>query len=93
VDDKTIIHYGLNVKIKTRGYKLTRENYAIVSDKSSIGKNMFYMQALKENNEKLIKSYSEIYVDKEGLVYRDDWCKKHLIEVMHVNKLIIALTL
>jgi hypothetical protein len=82
MDDKTIFHFGITMSLRTRGYKLTRENYAIISNKSTHGKNMIYIQALKKNDEKLIKAYSEIYADKEGLIYRDDWCKKHLIEVM-----------
>lgn len=82
MDDKSINHFGITMALRTRDYKLTRENYAIISNKSTHGKNMIYMQALKKNDEKLIKAYSEIYADKEGLIYRDDWCKKHLIEVM-----------
>lgn len=82
MDDKSIIHFGITMSLRTRGYTLTRENYAIISNKSTHGKNMIYIQALKKNDEKLIKAYSEIYADKEGLIYRDDWCKKHLIKVM-----------
>ncbi|HBV85506.1 MAG TPA: hypothetical protein DEF42_02310 [Desulfosporosinus sp.] len=82
MDDKSIIHFGITMALRTRGYNLTRENYAIISNKSTLGKNMIYIQALKKNDEKLIKAYSEIYADQEGLIYRDDWCKKHLIEVM-----------
>lgn len=82
MDDKSITHFGIIMTLRTRGYKLTRENYAIISNKSKHGKNMIYMQALKNNEEKLIKVYSEIYADNEGLIYRDDWCEKHLVEVM-----------
>ena len=49
------------------------ENYAIISNKSTHGNNMIYIQALKRNDEKPIEAYSEIYADKEGLIYRDDW--------------------
>lgn len=82
MNDKSITHFEITMALRTRGYKLTRENYAIISNKSTHGKNMIYMQALKKNDEKLIKTYSEIYADKEGLIYRDDWCEKHLVGVM-----------
>ena len=82
MDNKTVIHFGINMRLKTRGYTLTRENYATVSNKSTLGKSTLYMQALRQNDEKLIKMYSEIYADKEGTLYTDDWCKKHLIRVM-----------
>lgn len=80
--DKTIIHFGITLNLRTRGYELTRENYAVISNKSSLGKNTLYMNALRKKDEKLIKSYSGIYADEEGLIYSDDWCKKHLNEVM-----------
>lgn len=82
MDDKKIVHFGITIMPRTRGYKLTRDNYAVISNKSTHGKNMIYMQVLKNNDEKLIKAYTEIYADKEGLIYRDDWCEKHLVEVM-----------
>lgn len=82
MDDKSITHFGITMKLKTRGYKLTRENYALISNKSTHGKNIIYMHALKNNDEKLIKIYSEIYADKEGLIYRDEWCENHLVEVI-----------
>lgn len=82
MDDKTIIHFGLTITTRTRGYQLNRENYAVISNRSTLGKSTLYMQALRENNEKLINSYSEIFADKEGLIYTDNWCNKHLIEVM-----------
>jgi hypothetical protein len=34
MDDKSIIHFGITMSLRTRGYKLTRENYAIISNKS-----------------------------------------------------------
>lgn len=82
MDDRKIVHFGITIMPRTRGYKLTRENYAVISNKSSLGKNMIYMRALINNDEELIKAYSEVFADKEGLVYRDDWCEKHLAEVM-----------
>ena len=45
MDDKTIIHFGITMSLRTRGYKLTRENYAIISNKSTHGNNMIYIQA------------------------------------------------
>ncbi len=82
MNDKSITHFGITVSIGARGYTLTRDNYATVENRSTLGKNKLYIQALERNNEKLIKAYSEIYVDKEGLIYSDNWCQKHLIEVM-----------
>ncbi|WMJ84451.1 hypothetical protein ACS3UN_07135 [Oscillospiraceae bacterium LTW-04] len=70
------------MNFRTRGYKLTRENYADVSNKSTLGKNLIYIKALEDKDENLIKCYSEVYADYEGLVYKDDWCKTHLAKVM-----------
>lgn len=80
--DRSITHFGISLALKTRGYELTRDNYAVISNKSSIVKNRVYIQALQRNDEKLIKGYSEIYADREGLIYTDNWCKKRLIEIM-----------
>ncbi|MBU5428420.1 hypothetical protein KQI41_18685 [Tissierella pigra] len=80
--DKAVTHFGITMTLRKRGYKLTRDNYAIISNKSTFGKNMIYKKALENNDEKLIKSYSEIYVDQEGLIYRDDWCERRLVEVI-----------
>lgn len=82
MDNKSITHFGITMTLRTRGYKLSRENYAIISNRSTFGKNIVYMHALENNNEKFIKGYSEIYADKEGLIYSDSWCEKHLAEVM-----------
>jgi hypothetical protein len=81
MDDK-VVHFGITMTLRTRGYYLTRENYATISNKSTHGKNTIYIQALATNNEKLLKDYSKIYADKEGLIYRDDWCDNRLIEIM-----------
>lgn len=78
----SITHFGLTLSTRTRGYELTRDNFAIISNKSSHGKNMVYIRALEENNSELVKAYSEIYADKEGLIYSDSWCHKHLTEVL-----------
>lgn len=83
MNNKSITHFGITMTPRTRGYKLTRENYAIISNRSTFGKNRGYMQAIKNNNQNEIKSYSEIYADEEGLIYNEDWCEKHLVKVMH----------
>lgn len=82
MNDKSVTHFGIILASRTHGYKLTRENYATISDKSTFGKNTIYIQAIERNDEKLMKAYSEVYADKEGLIYRDNWCKKRLIEIM-----------
>lgn len=82
MDNKAVTHFGITMNLKTRGYKLTRENYAIISKKSTRGKNIIYIQALKDNDEKWIERYSRKYADEEGLIYRDDWCEQHLVTVM-----------
>lgn len=81
MDDKKITHFGVTVAPRTRGYKLTRDNYANVSNKSTLGKNMLFMMAIEKNDEKLINRYSSKYADKEGLIYNDEWCQKHLDNV------------
>jgi hypothetical protein len=77
-----IVHFGIPMKLLTRGYKLTRENYAVISNRSSFGKNILYMKSLKNNNGLPTNIYSEKYTDKEGLIYTDDWCNKHMVKVM-----------
>lgn len=80
--DESITHFGIVVMSKSRGYRLTRENYATISNKSTHGKNMHYIQALKDNNQRIIEIYSKVYADEEGLVYCESWCKKRLFDAM-----------
>lgn len=79
---KSVIHFGLPLSPKTRGLKLIRENYATISNKSTCGKNKLYINALKEGNQKIIDSYSSVYADSEGLIYRDDWCERKMDKIM-----------
>lgn len=76
------LHFGILINPEIRGSRLTRENYAQICKKSTLGKNRIYMHAQNANDQKLIDSYSKIYEDCEGLVYRDEWCEQHLINVM-----------
>lgn len=80
--NEPVIHFGIAMKFKSRGYRLTRDNYTTISNKSTHGKNMHYIQALKDNNQRIIALYSKIYADEEGLVYSDSWCEKRLVEAM-----------
>ena len=73
---ESVSHFGITLKLKTRDYNLNRENYVVSSNKGTMGKNRSYIQALKDNNQKIIDSYSKIYADKEGLIYKEEWCKK-----------------
>ncbi|MGJ9459952.1 hypothetical protein [Oceanobacillus sp. CF4.6] len=55
-------HFGLKVLEGKRGLKLTREKYAIVSDKSSVR----------------VPFSRDIYADEEGKIYTEQWCEKQL---------------
>lgn len=80
--DEPVIHFGIAMMLKSRGYRVTRDNYATISNKSTHGKNMCYIQALKDNDQRIIGLYSKIYADEEGLVYSESWCEKRLDEAM-----------
>lgn len=54
-------HFGIKVLEGKNGLKLTRDNYANISNKNSLQR--FSM---------------DIYADKEGKIYTDEWCAKHL---------------
>jgi len=80
--DDSVTHFGIAVMLKSRGYKLTRDNYATISNKSTHGKNIQYIQALKDNDQRIIEIYSKVYADEEGLVYSENWCKKRLFDAL-----------
>ncbi len=55
-------HFGVKVLEGKYGLKLTRENYAIVNNKSSFST--------------LMNSCN--YINEENRIYSDDWCNEHL---------------
>ncbi|NKF05284.1 GIY-YIG nuclease family protein [Clostridium gasigenes] len=55
-------HFGVTVLEGKRGLKLTREKYAIESNKNSFS----------------YRFSADIYADKEGRLYSDEWCTKQL---------------
>ncbi len=77
-----IIHFGIRYAPRKQGLKLTRENYANISNKSSFGKNRIYIRALQENDKKTLSWYSGKYEDREGLIYTEEWCKKQYEEAI-----------
>jgi len=80
VESKT--HFGLVLRPRTRGYHLTRENYASLTNRSSFGKNYIYIDALQSNDEKILRIFADVYSDSEGLIYTDKRCEKYLTEAM-----------
>ncbi|MCC3359414.1 GIY-YIG nuclease family protein [Bacillus sp. REN16] len=58
-------HFGVKVLEGKRGLKLTREKYAVVSNKNS-----------------LVRFDREIYADKYGKIYTDEWCENQLKEAL-----------
>lgn len=78
--NEKMIHFGISISPKKRGLKLSRDNYAEISNRSSFSS--IYQHALKIGDEKMIEPNSDIYADKEGIIYTDSWCQKHLEEVM-----------
>jgi hypothetical protein len=61
---------------------LTRENYATLTNRRSLGKDFIYIEAIQSNNKEILGIYSDIYADSEGLVYTDSRCKKYMEEAM-----------
>jgi hypothetical protein len=61
-----LIHFGVTVLDGKYGLKLTRENYATISNRSSFG----------------IKFSSDIYADEQGKIYKDEWCEQHFNNCM-----------
>src|SRR5690606_10535142 len=59
-------HIGVKVLAGKRGLKLTREKYAVVSNKSSFR----------------VRLSGDIYADEEGKIYTDEWCKTQLKECL-----------
>jgi GIY-YIG catalytic domain len=59
-------HFGLKVLEGKRGLRLKREKYAIVNNKNSLG----------------VRFSRDIYVDEEGKIYKEQWCKEHLKECL-----------
>ncbi|MEM5592803.1 hypothetical protein AAHH67_15540 [Niallia circulans] len=55
-------HFGLKVIEGKRGLKLTRDKYAIVSNKNSFG----------------VRFSRDIYADEAAKVYKDEWCETQL---------------
>ncbi|MBQ8296893.1 MAG: GIY-YIG nuclease family protein [Ruminococcus sp.] len=58
-----IKHFGLNLRETDKGFKLTRDKYATIDNKSS-----FHI---------CFKSMSDCYTDESGRYYTDEWCQKH----------------
>lgn len=61
-----MIHFGVRVHEGKYGLRLTRENYAVVSNKSSFS----------------IKFSADIYDDVYGRTYTDVWCKQQLADCL-----------
>lgn len=78
----TITHFGLELRPRTRGYYLTRDNYATMTNKRSFGKDELFVQAVETNDAKLLRLYEGVYADSEGLVYTDGTCKRFLDDAM-----------
>lgn len=55
-------HFGIKISESKYGLKLTRDNYAIVNNKSSFSS--------------LMKSCN--YANKKDRIYSDEWCNEHL---------------
>ncbi len=61
-----MIHFGVRVNEGKDGLRLTRENYAVVNNRSSFN----------------IKLSSDIYDDVNGRIYTDAWCKQQLADCL-----------
>ena len=55
-------HFGVVVRPGKYGLNLSRETYAIINNKNSLGK---------------LESMKDCYADVEGNYYTNDWCQKH----------------
>lgn len=56
------IHFGVRVLPGKRGLKLTREKYAMINKRNSLGK---------------FESMLDAYEDEDGKFYTDEWCLEH----------------
>lgn len=75
-------HFGLVLQPRTRGYHLTRDNYVTLTNKRSFGKDYLYIDALASGDEKILRMYTDVYADSEGLVYTERRCKAYLDDAM-----------
>ena len=55
-------HFGVIVKPGKYGLELTRDTYAIINTKNSLGK---------------FPNMQHAYADKEGTIYTDEWCREY----------------
>lgn len=67
----SIEHFGVWVREKESGLRLTRENYATISTKPSFPE-MF----------RFLDSKNETYKDETTFEYKDSWCEKHYEQCM-----------
>ena len=55
-------HFGCTVMASKYGFELSRDKYAIISNKNSLPK---------------FNSMKDAYADEEGTTYTDEWCKEY----------------
>lgn len=46
--ESSIIHSGIKTDPQTRGYHVTREDYAVIPHKDTLRKNIIYIKALEK---------------------------------------------
>jgi len=61
---KTIEHFGVKLISRSKGFKLTRDEFAIINTKPSLP----YSESLARRNG---------YVDEQGSAYSDSWCAEY----------------
>lgn len=67
---KRVLHFGVSLKNSPK-LQLTRENYAIIDKRNSIGNELRMKSLLSEEDRKAI------YADENCCVYTDSWCENH----------------
>jgi len=81
-----IRHFGVNIKEKLNGLKLTRDNYIKVNNKSSIIKNKIYSKEwIEDHKESCLYNY-DLNVKYFRLLSKQDF-NKELMEFINKNKL------
>ena len=75
-------HFGLEIKPRTRGFRLTRDNFITFTNRSTFGKDEYYINALKSKEDRILKMYAEIYSDSEGRIYTDAQCERFRDEAL-----------
>ena len=69
-------HFGVNIRTGKMGFKMTRENYAVIDKKCTTHDDRvdYYSVFWGESRR---NEFLEIFEDESATHYADAWCEKH----------------